>query len=256
MQEYPERAAGNVPFRPRPFMSSHPPSSSSASSSSRTPRSGSSRPPPLPHPTVFTGYPPAFPVSVSPFDHQHQHLTHLPNGYQGFVIESYPGAPSPTAKTSPPALLQHSANGSPPTISYAYSPHSATAYFQPPGQQEPLALPPSTSTASPSSLSSSAYLVSYPPHLLSPLPPPSPVPGGPGGLVTQQLSIPKKFVGHIIGKGGRSIAEIRGTSGCDVQIADAGSGQNGDAEDRLVTITGSHPGTQAAIQMIYAKMKV
>ena len=74
--------------------------------------------------------------------------------------------------------------------------------------------------------------------------------------MTQQLSIPKKFIGQIIGKGGRSITDIRGSSGCDVQVADAASGPNGEAEERLITITGSHPGTQAAIQMIYAKMKV
>ena len=68
----------------------------------------------------------------------------------------------------------------------------------------------------------------------------------------QEINIPKKFVGFVIGKGGKYISEIREKSGCDVQLNDSNLEESN--EDRIISIAGPNDGVQIALQMIFSKI--
>ncbi|KAI9363091.1 hypothetical protein BD770DRAFT_433867 [Pilaira anomala] len=67
----------------------------------------------------------------------------------------------------------------------------------------------------------------------------------------QQIFIPNEMVGCIIGKGGSKINEIRQLSGSHIKIADS----HGDANERLVTITGTPESNQMALYLLYSRLE-
>ncbi|KAI8350606.1 hypothetical protein EDC96DRAFT_519371 [Choanephora cucurbitarum] len=67
----------------------------------------------------------------------------------------------------------------------------------------------------------------------------------------QQIFIPNEMVGCIIGKGGSKINEIRQLSGSHIKIADP----HGDANERLVTITGTPESNQMALYLLYSRLE-
>lgn len=79
--------------------------------------------------------------------------------------------------------------------------------------------------------------------------------GAMSGMVTpnqaQQIFIPNEMVGCIIGKGGSKINEIRHLSGSHIKIADSQS----DANERLVTITGTPESNQMALYLLYSRLE-
>lgn len=58
-------------------------------------------------------------------------------------------------------------------------------------------------------------------------------------------------MGCIIGKGGSKINEIRQLSGSHIKIADS----HGDANERLVTITGTPESNQMALYLLYSRLE-
>ena len=74
----------------------------------------------------------------------------------------------------------------------------------------------------------------------------------PHGVKTEKIVIPSVCAGTVIGKGGSIIAEIKSQSGCQVSIATA---EPTAPQDRVVSITGSSQGINAAIQLIRQRVE-
>jgi len=71
------------------------------------------------------------------------------------------------------------------------------------------------------------------------------------GMQIQQIYIPNEMVGAIIGKAGCRINEIRQQSGCQIKIGETPQG----GAERLITITGSPDGNQAALFLLYSRLE-
>jgi heterogeneous nuclear rnp K-like protein 2 len=69
--------------------------------------------------------------------------------------------------------------------------------------------------------------------------------------MTQQIFVPNDMIGSIIGKGGRSINEVRSMSGAQVKIEEPEEGKN----ERAVTISGSQQANQMALYLLYNRME-
>ena len=67
---------------------------------------------------------------------------------------------------------------------------------------------------------------------------------------TKEVYIPNDMVGAVIGKAGVKIKEIRAKSNTMVRIADA----NGEADERLVTITGTADGIRIATHLLFRRL--
>lgn len=81
--------------------------------------------------------------------------------------------------------------------------------------------------------------------------------GGPGpsmsaGAKTQKIVIPTVCAGTVIGKGGTIIRDIKNQSGTTISVA---APESTSSEDRVVSITGSEQGIQAAISMIRQRVE-
>lgn len=118
----------------------------------------------------------------------------------------------------------------------------------------------------------SASNSSYRPSNRSRPPPPPPPPAGssyvpgygnpytppahfnpPQAQATQEIYIPNSLVGSIIGKGGNKINEIRLRSQAQIKILEPDAvqpGLTGNANERLVTITGQPQSIQFAVQLL------
>jgi len=91
------------------------------------------------------------------------------------------------------------------------------------------------------------------------VPPQRPIPGGPrtGGssvpphlMKTEKVIIPDTCSGVVIGKGGSIIKDIKARTDTNISLADPD-----EARDRVVTISGSAQGIQAAIAMIRERVE-
>lgn len=72
------------------------------------------------------------------------------------------------------------------------------------------------------------------------------------GQKTQKIVIPSACAGTVIGKGGSIIREIKNQSGCNISLA---APEPPGSDDRVVTITGSEQGIQAAIYQIRQRVE-
>jgi len=73
--------------------------------------------------------------------------------------------------------------------------------------------------------------------------------GGPGGGVTsEQVMVPDKMVGMIIGRGGEQITRLQAESGCKIQMAQ----ESGGLPERMCTLTGPQQAIVQAKAMIEA----
>merc|ERR1712080_429634 len=73
---------------------------------------------------------------------------------------------------------------------------------------------------------------------------------GDTGEKTTQVSIPKNLVGAIMGKGGSRIRMTRGDSGAVIKIED-----DGDGNDRIITITGNEQQIQMAQYLLQQSVR-
>ncbi|XP_059475011.1 far upstream element-binding protein 3 isoform X3 [Neocloeon triangulifer] len=69
---------------------------------------------------------------------------------------------------------------------------------------------------------------------------------GMGGVVTEDIRVPDKMVGLIIGRGGEQITRLQNEAGCKIQMASDSHGMN----DRVCTITGTRDAITRARDMI------
>jgi len=69
-------------------------------------------------------------------------------------------------------------------------------------------------------------------------------------LKTEKVIIPDTFSGVVIGKGGSIIKAIKARTDTNISLADPN-----EAKDRVVTISGSPQGVQAAIAMIRERVE-
>ncbi|AET38024.1 telomere maintenance protein PBP2 Ecym_2278 [Eremothecium cymbalariae DBVPG len=70
--------------------------------------------------------------------------------------------------------------------------------------------------------------------------------------VVQEIFIEDSMVGNVIGKGGKSIAQIKGSTGCSIQISEPIPG----LRERKLTIIGTPIGNQTAVMMINNKIDI
>lgn len=82
--------------------------------------------------------------------------------------------------------------------------------------------------------------------------PPAPYAADPMGMKTEKIVIPSVCAGTVIGKSGSIIAEIKSQSGCQISIAAA---EPTAPQDRVVSITGTAQGINAAIQYIRQRVE-
>ena len=80
--------------------------------------------------------------------------------------------------------------------------------------------------------------------------PPMGMPGmGMGGVETEEIRIPDRMVGLIIGRGGESISRLQTESGAKIQM----SPQSMDgSQERTCTLTGARPAIERAKELIEA----
>ena len=69
--------------------------------------------------------------------------------------------------------------------------------------------------------------------------------GGPG-VTSEQVMVPDKMVGMIIGRGGEQITRLQAESGCKIQMAQ----ESGGLPERMCTLTGPQPAIAQAKAMI------
>lgn len=81
---------------------------------------------------------------------------------------------------------------------------------------------------------------------------PNPYGVDPNGNKTEKIVIPSVCAGVVIGKSGSIISEIKSQSGCQVSIA---APEPTAPQDRVVSITGSVQGINAAIQLIRQRVE-
>lgn len=74
----------------------------------------------------------------------------------------------------------------------------------------------------------------------------------PNAMKTEKIVIPSVCAGTVIGKSGSIIAEIKSQSGCQISIAAA---EPTAPQDRVVSITGTSQGINAAIQLIRQRVE-
>merc|ERR1711957_1128521 len=82
--------------------------------------------------------------------------------------------------------------------------------------------------------------------------PQAPYAADPHGMKTEKIVIPSVCAGTVIGKGGSIIAEIKSQSGSQISIAAA---EPTAPQDRVVSITGTAQGINAAIQLIRQRVE-
>jgi len=82
--------------------------------------------------------------------------------------------------------------------------------------------------------------------------PAAPYAADPMGMKTEKIVIPSVCAGTVIGKSGSIIAEIKSQSGCQISIAAA---EPTAPQDRVVSITGTAQGINAAIQLIRQRVE-
>jgi rRNA processing protein Krr1/Pno1 len=70
--------------------------------------------------------------------------------------------------------------------------------------------------------------------------------GGMGGVTSEQVMVPDKMVGMIIGRGGEQITRLQADSGCKIQMAQ----ESGGLAERMCTLTGPPPAIAQAKAMI------
>ena len=70
--------------------------------------------------------------------------------------------------------------------------------------------------------------------------------GGPGGVTSEQVMVPDRMVGMIIGKGGEQITRLQAESGCKIQMAQ----ESGGLPERMCTLTGAPQAIAQAKVMI------
>lgn len=98
------------------------------------------------------------------------------------------------------------------------------------------------------------YGAAPPPQQYSPYGqmPTAPYAADPMGMKTEKIVIPSVCAGTVIGKSGSIIAEIKSQSGCQISIAAA---EPTAPQDRVVSITGTAQGINAAIQLIRQRVE-
>ena len=69
---------------------------------------------------------------------------------------------------------------------------------------------------------------------------------GGGGVTSEQVMVPDKMVGMIIGRGGEQITRLQADSGCKIQMAQ----ESGGLSERMCTLTGPPPAIAQAKAMI------
>merc|ERR1719234_2020298 len=69
---------------------------------------------------------------------------------------------------------------------------------------------------------------------------------GGGGVTSEQVMVPDKMVGMIIGRGGEQITRLQADSGCKIQMAQ----ESGGLQERMCTLTGPPPAIAQAKAMI------
>lgn len=74
---------------------------------------------------------------------------------------------------------------------------------------------------------------------------------GPDGKINQELFVPQKHIGLVIGRGGKNLKDIRQNTGCYVKVNDEVPG----ATDRKLTLIGNVYGIQNAILLINNKIE-
>lgn len=74
---------------------------------------------------------------------------------------------------------------------------------------------------------------------------------GPDGKINQDLFVPQKHIGLVIGRGGKNLKDIRQSTGCYVKVNDEVQG----AADRKLTLIGNVYGIQNAIVLINNKIE-
>ncbi|GAV27684.1 hypothetical protein PMKS-001152 [Pichia membranifaciens] len=74
---------------------------------------------------------------------------------------------------------------------------------------------------------------------------------GPDGKINQELFVPQKHIGLVIGRGGKNLKDIRQSTGCYVKVNDEVPG----APDRKLTLIGNVYGIQNAIVLINNKIE-
>jgi len=81
---------------------------------------------------------------------------------------------------------------------------------------------------------------------------PAPPPRGEGPDSSQKIAIPTSSAGAVLGKGGTIVADIKRQTGTNIRIAPADQEVAG---ERVVTVTGSAQGIQAAIALIRQRVE-
>lgn len=74
---------------------------------------------------------------------------------------------------------------------------------------------------------------------------------GPDGKINQELFVPQKHIGLVIGRGGKNLKDIRQSTGCYVKVNDEVPG----APERKLTLIGNVYGIQNAIVLINNKIE-
>nr|XP_024214394.1 far upstream element-binding protein 1 isoform X10 [Halyomorpha halys] len=74
------------------------------------------------------------------------------------------------------------------------------------------------------------------------------VPGISGGVYTEDIKVPDKMVGLIIGRGGEQITRLQSESGCKIQMAP----DSGGTPDRICTLTGNPQAISRAKELVNA----
>jgi len=69
-----------------------------------------------------------------------------------------------------------------------------------------------------------------------------------GGVTSEQVMVPDKMVGMIIGRGGEQITRLQAESGCKIQMAQ----ESGGLSERMCTLTGPHQSIAHAKSLIEA----
>lgn len=71
-------------------------------------------------------------------------------------------------------------------------------------------------------------------------------PGLGGGVVSEDIKVPDKMVGLIIGRGGEQITRLQSESGCKIQMAPDSQGQ----PDRICSLAGTREAINRAKELI------
>ncbi|GMF00195.1 unnamed protein product [Ambrosiozyma monospora] len=74
---------------------------------------------------------------------------------------------------------------------------------------------------------------------------------GADGKINQELFVPQKHIGLVIGKGGKNLKDIRSQTGCYVKVNDEVPGST----ERNLTLMGNIYGIQSAIMLINNKIE-